>query len=1702
MTFHPISSRAILSILIATALFSHLPGANAQTQGLSSRQPIGAFLNNLLPTSAPGSGGAFIVEDAFPGLTFVDPIKMVQQPDSSFMWVICRAGQVWRFDKNSPTTTKTLMLDLGSTTFDGGDSGMLGIALHPQFGRAGSANRGYLYLCYGFHPSGSSGNLSYDRLSRFTLADNATSIAPSSELVMINQFDEQEWHNGGDIFFGTDSFLYISIGDEGALGEPYNNAQRINVSLFSGVLRIDVDQDATRSHPIHRQPLAGASLSAVPAGWPATFTQGYFIPNDNPWVDPSGAVLEEFYAIGLRSPHRMSFDGQSGKAFIGDVGQESVEEIDILEKGANYQWSYREGTIAGPKPKPASVIGTETPPLYSYATRAEGNRCVIGGYVYRGSRLPGTLQGKYIFGDYYSGRIWSLDWQTPGAQPVLLTQIGASQLTGFSVDANNEIYYTTLGSAAKISRLSPWGGAAEPPATLSATGAFASLATLTPATGIVPFNVNSPLWSDGAFKQRWIALPNDGAPYTSSEVVAFNAKGGWSFPVGTVLIKHFELAVNDNDPSVRKRMETRFMVRGTDGWYGVTYKWRADGSDADLLANGENMSVTFTGSGGTTRTQNWTFPSRGDCLSCHSPAAGFALGLSTRQLNGDFTYPSTNTTANQLATWSAIGMFDAPLTSAQIAGYDKSVPMNDTTASLEHRVRSYLDANCAHCHRPGGVRANYDARFDTPIEQTSIVNGPLYDELGITGAKVIVPQQISRSMMHVRANSLTEIKMPPLAKNVVDTVAVSTIAQWINSLPAATNAPPTLLQPVNQSTMRGALATLQLQASDADGNLITYSASGLPLGLSINPATGLINGTVSTMAAATNIVTVSASDGLLNISKNFIWITGAPPTTPTLTPQDVGEAGLIGSTTLSSNGTFTLKGAGADIFFAADGFQFACTQLSGDGEIRARVISQTNTNPWAKAGVMIRENLTAGSRHAMMMVTPVNGFGMILRAATDEASTYAAGPRLNVAPNNWVRLVRAGNSLTGYSSADGTIWTEVFTFTLTNLPANAYIGLAVTATTTSALSTAVFDNVQYTGGSILTNQTPVLVQPANQSTMRGALASLQLQASDADGNILTYSAIGLPLGLSINPVTGLISGMVSITAAATNTVTVSASDGSLSNSKSFVWTTAAAPNHAPVLTQPAAQSTARGNPASLQLQALDADSSLITYSASGLPLGLSINPVTGLISGTVSTTATATNNVTVSASDGSLSNSKTFIWSTTAASIVSLKSITLTTFINPITSLSATPINWNRWLSSHAVTTDNSDGDYKADLLEYALGEDPHNGLGDGGLHLLKDGDGKFGAQFTIATGVSDLTYGVETSVDFIKWTPLNIRPITIAEPDGGHTVTYSAIDALLGTSDTTVFFRMRVTHPQSGLSVVGEPLSLQRVSFVAGSQTYGYANVKAPIYAGRLTEMPAMLKPSCYLEVRDGPLAGHRYEIGIDGGIDPASPLNTSLTPPDPSALIVVRQHVSLNDALDKTKFFSALNATLATTLSFYNGAGYVNCWLYNATPADPTQAIWVSADDTSLADAGGIIIEPGEGMFIKSIRNTSMIVGGHLRTNPFVQVVRPGQMLLAQAFPSTGSAISNGFNATNGLVASAQILDADQLLIWGGDTPARTATFTNYWYAQTGSTGLWFNANSSLNTDQSGALLFQAHRAFFLKRSSAATTIVLIPNRWNLSP
>lgn len=437
-------------------------------------------------------------------------------------------------------------------------------------------------------------------------------------------------------------------------------------------------------------------------------------------------------------------------------------------------------------------------------------------------------------------------------QPGVWT-VGRGTYSGAAADYVTDAFFDEIritDSALPVSRLlygtDPWTPVIppiEPPPLLSQTGAFSDLASLTPSAGVVPYNVNAPLWSDAAAKLRWIALPNDGVHDQGSEKIRFKPEGTWAFPTGTVFIKHFELATDENHPSVHRKLETRFIIVPVQGEpYGVTYRWREDGSDAELLEAGLNEPIEITEVGGGTREQIWTYPSRNECKVCHNVNADYILGVNTHQLNGDLTYPLTGRTANQLKTLGSLGWFDANYREDLVEWMLKSHHVEESTASLTDRVRSYLDSNCSQCHQPGGVRAYFDARYTTPLDDQGLVYGALETSYGHPDNRLIVPGNPERSIMLTRLDSVAEIKMPPIAKHVVDEAAVTLLTNWIDSLGRGPSVDLTTPSGVDASfpvQVRFSQDVTGLQASDfviANGRITSFSGSGSEYVLEVSPA--------------------------------------------------------------------------------------------------------------------------------------------------------------------------------------------------------------------------------------------------------------------------------------------------------------------------------------------------------------------------------------------------------------------------------------------------------------------------------------------------------------------------------------------------------------------------------------------------------------------------------------------------------------------------------------------------------------------------------------------------------------------------------------------------------------------------------------------------------------------------------------------------
>jgi uncharacterized repeat protein (TIGR03806 family) len=393
--------------------------------------------------------------------------------------------------------------------------------------------------------------------------------------------------------------------------------------------------------------------------------------------------------------------------------------------------------------------------------------------------------------------------------------LGGTEATRAGSSPPPAAYGLTSRVVPKAYLLMPQTAEGKMPALLSQTGVFKDTRNLVPSDGLIPYDLVVSFWSDGASKLRWMALPK--------EKIGFSPTGDWTFPAGAVFVKTFELPVDAANPPLRRRLETRLLVRDSRGGvYGVDYKWRADNSDADLLESSLTEDIPIKSADGTTHTQTWYYPSRQNCLECHNVHTSGVLGVKTRQMNHDFAYPS-GITDNELRVWNHLGLFNPGFADSDLAKFAKLAPADDTTRSVEDRARSYFDANCSHCHRPGGTVANFDARYDTPLDQQGLIDGRVLIDERIDRSRVIAPNDIWRSIAFMRVNTVSEIRMPPLARETIDEKGVALLRQWITSLPGRAVVDPPQISPAAGTYSKPVEVSLKVGEPGAD---IRYTVDG------------------------------------------------------------------------------------------------------------------------------------------------------------------------------------------------------------------------------------------------------------------------------------------------------------------------------------------------------------------------------------------------------------------------------------------------------------------------------------------------------------------------------------------------------------------------------------------------------------------------------------------------------------------------------------------------------------------------------------------------------------------------------------------------------------------------------------------------------------------------------------------------------------
>lgn len=349
--------------------------------------------------------GEVALQPMFAGESFDRPVALLQLPEGGNDWyVVEKGGTVERVTGEGLKAQRRLFVDLHQRVESGpSEAGLLGMAFHPDF-----AKNGQVFLSY------TRANPLTSVLSRFVSHDDGLTLDPASEQVLLTVKQPYGNHNGGNIAFGPDGYLYYGLGDGGSGGDPHGNGQNTN-TLLGAMLRLDVD-------------------GGIP----------YVIPPGNPFA--KGGGRPEIFAWGLRNPWRWSFDRKSGELWVGDVGQNDWEEIDRVKAGDNLGWNRWEGSHCY-----GSVSCSDKGVVMPVTDYSHSEGCsVTGGYVYRGKAIP-NLQGKYLYGDFCSGRIWELDSGNLATPPRILLHSG-KRISSFAEDRQGELYLLDYGSG-RIFRL-------------------------------------------------------------------------------------------------------------------------------------------------------------------------------------------------------------------------------------------------------------------------------------------------------------------------------------------------------------------------------------------------------------------------------------------------------------------------------------------------------------------------------------------------------------------------------------------------------------------------------------------------------------------------------------------------------------------------------------------------------------------------------------------------------------------------------------------------------------------------------------------------------------------------------------------------------------------------------------------------------------------------------------------------------------------------------------------------------------------------------------------------------------------------------------------------------------------------------------------------------------------------------------------------
>jgi uncharacterized repeat protein (TIGR03806 family) len=637
-------------------------------------------------------------------------------------------------------------------------------------------------------------NLPAAKPALWTIRHQATMAGPVYRFnpAITNEFKLPEYYDGRLIFWDFNSSKFSTINLAAGGNPPVAEDFSLNTANFQGAIDVELDP---RTHQLYVLQWGSGCCDKEPFGNGVLYRFDYIGDRDNGTNVAVGGVANATtetggnlaaYAIDGNPATRWESTAADPQSLTIDLRTPTTIATIIIKWEAAFSSKY---IIE------ASVNGTTWERLVTN-NNGTGNaelHMINSTTAYRYVRLTGTARASAYGHSIYEFEVFA------GTQP----EQPLTQFAYLNMPKTLDASFTGV------------------PKLLSQTGVFSNTPNMVPIANLIPFAPNSQLYSDNATKARWISLP-------ANTKVKWDAKENWVYPQGTVVVKNFELPTNANNPATKRRLETRLLVVKADGKvYGVTYRWRADNSDADLLTTGAQQNVSITNADGTTSTQTWTYPSPTECIDCHNAQSSQILGLSTRQLNGNYTYPN-GVTENQLVNWNNRNLFAPAFINSQVSGFDKMVALSDTSASLETRVKSYLDANCAHCHGTGNGGSQWDARFNTPVSQMKVVNlattgiRDYLADYGITNAKVVAAGAPQQSVLYIRDKSINpNDRMPPIGRALEHKEYIAVLEQWIASL---SGTPPqqgkTLLskgKPVTVSSFEGGF----VGPNAVDGDVLT-----------------------------------------------------------------------------------------------------------------------------------------------------------------------------------------------------------------------------------------------------------------------------------------------------------------------------------------------------------------------------------------------------------------------------------------------------------------------------------------------------------------------------------------------------------------------------------------------------------------------------------------------------------------------------------------------------------------------------------------------------------------------------------------------------------------------------------------------------------------------------------------------------------------